>query len=171
MKKFKPNSGFTMVELLVSLMILGILMAAVAVAFDAAVENYTVNEGIAKTMNTARAALMRITTELRTANSVGVIPSDDPDNTQCRFSNAANTAFCYWYDSANQALRLNTDGTLDDNDPVLCRNVTAVTFERSYVAGSSPTAVRNVRIVLTLTDDNGKNSRTLATAAVVRRNL
>ena len=159
-----------MVELLVSLMILGILMAAVAVAFDAAVENYTVNEGIAKTMNTARAALMRITSELRTANSVGVIPSDDPDNTQCSFRNAANTAFCYWYDSANQALRLNTDGTLDENDPVLCRNVTAVSFNRSAVPGV-PTDIRNVRIVLILTDDNGKNSQTLATAAVVRKNL
>ena len=42
----KHKSAFTLVEVLLSLAILGMLMAAVAVAFDASVKNYQVNEGI-----------------------------------------------------------------------------------------------------------------------------
>ena len=69
MKTTHKKTGFTLVEMLMALVILAMLMTAVAVAFDASVTNFQVNEGISKTMNTARAALLRITTELRTARS------------------------------------------------------------------------------------------------------
>lgn len=172
MKTAQIKHGFTMVEVLLSLVILAMLMTAVAVAFDASIVNFQANESISKTTNAARAALLRMTTELRTAQGVGVIGADDPDNTQCSLMTGAGN-ICYWYDQNNKVLRLDADvnpASHSTDDPALCRNVTSVTFNRASVPGN-PGAIRNVRIVLTLTDDKGNNPQTLAAAAVVRRNL
>ena len=74
----KQKNGFTIVEVMVSLVILAMLMTAVAFAFDAAVTNYQVNQGIYETVNRARQALLRMTTDLRTASAVatGGRPAD-----------------------------------------------------------------------------------------------
>jgi prepilin-type N-terminal cleavage/methylation domain-containing protein len=61
----KHKKAFTLVELLLSLAILGMLMAAVAFAFDASVTNYQANEGIYRTVNTGRQVLLRITNDVR----------------------------------------------------------------------------------------------------------
>ena len=66
----KIHTGFTMVEVLISLTILATLMAAVAFAFDASVTNFQVNRGIYQTVNTGRQALLRITNDLRTAHEL-----------------------------------------------------------------------------------------------------
>jgi len=151
--------------------ILAMLMTAVAVAFDASVTNFQVNQGISKTTNAARAALLRMTTELRTAQSVGVIGIDDPDNTRCSLTavdpDGSTRSIAYRFSAADHILYLDSGG----NSYALCKNVTAATFNRAIVPASSPVAVRNVRIVMTLTDDKGNNSQTFAAAAVVRKNL
>lgn len=182
MKMKKRKTGFTMVEVLMSLAILAMLMAAVAVAFDASIVNFQANEGISKTMNTARAALLRMTTQIRNAGyndgagyrSVAVIGvGGDPDNTQCSLvapDVSAPGGYCditYRYVTDEKILYL--DDNISGNSYPLCRNVTDASFNRG--TGGTPPVVRNVRMVLTVTDDKGKNPQTLAAAAVVRRNL
>jgi prepilin-type N-terminal cleavage/methylation domain-containing protein len=163
-RETKSTSGFTLVEILISVTILAVLLTAVAVAFDASVVNYNENEAIAKTMNTARQALLRMTTDIRTATAVAV---DDPDNQQCSMILADGIGnITYRYNSADNTLYL------DDNNSgssyVLCTNVTAISFDRATVPGD-PMAIRNVRISMTVSADD--RSRTLSAAAVVRRNL
>ena len=168
MKKARYQKAFTIVELLLSLVILAILMTAVAVAFDASIVNFQANESISKTTNTARAALLRMTGELRTAQAVAIIGAGgDPDNSQCSFIAADGSNLCYRYSPNDQTLYLDTNG----NSYAMCKHVTAATFSRSPIAGSNPVAIRNVRMILTLTDTKGNNPQTLAAAAVVRRNL
>jgi type II secretory pathway pseudopilin PulG len=152
---------------LLSLMILGMLLAAAALAFNASATNYNENEAMFKAMNTARQALLRITTEIRTAQDVALMPSAvDPDNSQCSMHTSDGSDITYRFDSGNNTLYL------DDNDAstsyVMCENVTAITFERTTVP-DEPANIRNVRILMTVSVDN--ISQTLATAAVVRRNL
>jgi prepilin-type N-terminal cleavage/methylation domain-containing protein len=184
MKTARMKNGFTILEVLMSMVILAMLMTAVAVAFDASIVNFQANESLSKTTNAGRAALLRMTTELRTAQIVGVIGVEDPDNTQCFLRNAAGNDIRYWLDTGttdeygNHPLRLNMAGTLDHldlnfekNNPILCKNVRRATFERAYTTIGGVTAVRNVRIVLTLTDDKGNNAQNFAAATVVRRNL
>ena len=60
-KNMKSIHGFTIVELLMSLVIMAMLMATVALAFNASVINYTANKDMYRAMNTARQALLRIT--------------------------------------------------------------------------------------------------------------
>lgn len=170
MKKTNIKSGFTIIEILMSLVILAMLMAAVAVAFDASIVNFQANEGISKTMNTARAALLRMTTELRTAQGVAIIGTGgDPDSSQCSLMTHDGRDITYRF-AANENI-LYLDDNIGGNSYALCRNVTEATFERAVVPGSSPAAIRNVRIALTIADDLGKTTQTLAAAAVMRRNL
>lgn len=174
----KQKIGFTIVEVMVSLVILAMLMTAVAFAFDAAVTNYQQNQGIYETVNRARQALLRITNDLRSAQAVGRIGIDDPDNSQVSLVTNTGTDITYRYDSGNNTLYYVDNSS--SNSYVLCENVTAATFdrteheiERDNGAGGTVTltAVRDVRIVLTLTDDAGQVNQTLAAATLIRKNM
>lgn len=152
--------GFTLVEVLISMVILAVLLTAVAAAFDASMKNYKDNEAISKTMNAARAALLRITNDIRTAHGVVV----NAEHTECSIDKIDKTGdgeavtYRYWYDAK--------DGKLYLDDYVLCEHVTEMKF-----VGGTTTQVRNVRITMTITDEGTNLSRKLAAAAVVRWNL
>jgi hypothetical protein len=143
----------------------------VALAFNASAVNYSQNEAMFKAMNTARQALLRITTEIRTAQAVALMPSAvDPDSSQCTIFTSDGRNITYRFDSGNNTLYLDDNNT--STSYVMCDNVTAITFERTPVPVTPPaipSAIRNVRISMTVSVDN--LSQTLATAAVLRRNL
>jgi prepilin-type N-terminal cleavage/methylation domain-containing protein len=166
----KKQKAFTLVELLMSLMILGFLMAAVAVAFDASITNYQVNEGIYRAANTGRQALLRITNDIRTAQSVKIFgPGGDTSLSNLSLTTVNGEEIRYRFDLPTKTLYL--DNITSGSSNVLCTNVSAMTFPRATVPGSSPAAIRNVRILMTLDDADSNVSQTLAAAAVVRRNL
>jgi prepilin-type N-terminal cleavage/methylation domain-containing protein len=172
--KNKQKKGFTIIELLMSMAILAMLMTAVAFAFDASVKNYQANQGIYKTLNTARQALLRITNDLRTAQAVQLIGAgagEDPaDLSECTILLNDGSNVTYKFDNTEKKLYYITNDDTTDPDYVLCRNVTAMTFPRTTVPDDA-TAIRSVRIVMTLTDDSGDNAQTLAAASVIRKNL
>jgi prepilin-type N-terminal cleavage/methylation domain-containing protein len=168
-KTTQHKKAFTLIEVLMSLVILGFLMAAVAVAFDASVTNYQTNEGIYRTVNTGRQTLLRITNDIRTAQSVAHIgPGGDLHNSRLSLMTADGRDITYRFDLASHTLFLITNDDTTDSDYVLCRNVSAMTFNRTPV-NTQP--IRNVRIVMTVNDAESDTSQTLAAAAVVRRNL
>jgi prepilin-type N-terminal cleavage/methylation domain-containing protein len=162
-RKSNPN-GFSMVEMLMALMIMGMLLAAVAVAVHASSVNYRQNEEMYRAMTTARAALLRITNDIRTAQGVEVT---EPAG-QCSMVTAAGSDITYLYNSGDSTLYLVTNDDPDDADYVLCSGVTAITFDRATVPDDAG-KVRNVQISMTVTV--GSNSQTIATAAVLRKNL
>jgi prepilin-type N-terminal cleavage/methylation domain-containing protein len=161
--KAKRKSGFTIAELLISLAIAAILLASIAVAINASAINYSENEEMFKTMNNARQALFRMTTQIRTANAV------DPNasTTECSFFTAANEDLTYQYRSAESKLYLITNS--DSQEYVLCDNVTDVNFTKYTVLEDAIIKVKSVQISITV--QNGDTQRTIASAAVVRRNL
>ena len=162
-KPTKFIAGFTIVELLLALAITGILLAAVAVAFNASIMNYQENEDIFKTINIARQALFRITTQLRTASAV------DPNtpNNECSLFTADGEDITYQYRSADNKLYLITNS--DAQEYVLCENVTAMTFKKDTAAEEAIVYVRSVQISMTVV--SGDIVQTVSSAAVVRRNL
>ena len=162
-RKSNPN-GFTIVEMLMALMIMGMLLAAVAVAFHASSLSYRHNEEMYRAMTTARAALLRITNDIRTASAVAVT---EPAG-QCSMVTAAGSDITYLYNSGDSTLYLVTNDDDTDADYVLCSGVTAVTFDRATVPDDAG-KVRNVQISMTVTA--GANSQTISTAAVLRKNL
>jgi prepilin-type N-terminal cleavage/methylation domain-containing protein len=160
------KTGFTLVEVLMALVILGILMTAVAVAFDASVKNYQANEGIYRTANAGRQTLLRITNDVRTAQyiaNVGVGPGQDSPGELTLVTGDGNN-ITYRFDSTQKTLRLYTA----TDDYLLCRNVAAMSFVR-VPATTQP--VRSVRISMELSDPDSAAVQKLVAAAVVRRNL
>lgn len=169
----KTAVGFTIIEVLLALAISALLLTAAAVAFKASTMNYQENEDIFETINKARQALSRITTQVRTADAVDPYA---PAN-ECSLITAAAANITYRYDSSDSKLYLITNDDLSDSDYVLCDNVIAMTFNKATVTETAdvngvPTPVTKVRSVQTsMTVQSGDVQRKLSAAAVVRRNL
>ncbi len=161
-RRLRSKVGFTLVETLIAMALLAMLMAAVGVAVHASAVNYKANENIFKAMNTARQAMTRITTDLRTATAVS---DADPSN-QCSMVTADSRNITYRFNSTDDTLYLDINSGGNAGSYVLCRNVTAMTFTRTPATGDP---VRNVRISMTVTV--GGHSQTVASAAVIRRNM
>lgn len=157
--KCKILAGFTLVEILVSLLVTAMLIAAVAVAFNASIKNYNMNEDIFKAVNKARQALTMVTTQLRTAQAVD---PNSPSN-ECTFISAAGEDITYQFDSSqNKLYMIKTSGTY-----LLCGDVSAMTFTRNI--DGSGFFVKGVQISMTVT--SGDVQKTFSTAVVIRRNL
>ena len=142
------------------------LLVAVEAAFKASAENYQQNEDIFKAVNSARQALFRITTQLRTANAV------DPNNAlsnECSMITAAGEDITYRYNSSDKKLYLITNDDLSDSDYVLCDNVTAMNCTKTSVVEDSVVKVQKVQISITVASDNVE--KTISAAAAIRRNL
>jgi len=161
----KYETGFTIVELLLALAMASILLAAVATAFNASIINYRENEDIFKAINSARGALLRITSQLRTADAVD---PNSPAN-ECTLITAGGDDITYQYNNGDNKLYLITNNNLSDPDYVLCDNVTAMTFTKDTVVIESIEKVRSVQVSITVARGNAQ--RKISAAAVVRRNL
>ena len=157
----KSSAAFTIAELLIALALMALLLAAAAAAFNASVVNYRDNEDIFKTINNARQALCRITTQIRTGHSFN--PAD-PDN-RCSFFTSNDEDITYEYRSADNKLYLITNS--DSQEYVLCEEVNSTTFIKNLTDDNSD--VKSVQISMTVT--SGDLEKTLSAAAVVRRNL
>ena len=163
--RWKYESGFTVVELLLALAIASILLATVATAFNASIINYRQNEDIFKVINSARQSLFRLTSQLRTADAVD---PTSPAN-ECTLITAGGDDITYRYNNADNKLYLITNDDLSDPDYVLCDNVTAMTFTKDTVIIESIEKVRSVQVSITVV--YGNVQRKISAAAVIRRNL
>jgi prepilin-type N-terminal cleavage/methylation domain-containing protein len=159
------RAGFTIAELLIALAISAMLLVAVAVAFNASAVNYQENEDIFKVVNSARQALFRMTSQLRTAGAVDPIA---PSN-ECTMITAAGENITYRYNSADNKLYLITNDDLSDSDYVLCDNVTAMTCSKTTAVVDAITIVKSVQISITVASDDVQ--KTISAAATIRRNL
>lgn len=160
LQNLKRSKGFTLVELLLVLAISSMLMTAVAFAISAYSINYTENEAVFKTVNTARQALARITTDIRKAQTVYV---DGETDQQCSLLTTTGSFIRYQFNIAEQKLYMETGS----NSYLLCDNVTNMTFIKTKAASND--FAKNVRISMEIVDGNA--TRKVAAAAVIRRNL
>ncbi len=157
--------GFTIVEMLIALAITSMLMVTMGFAFKAASMNYRVNEDIFKAYNSARQALIRITTQIRTAEAAD---PESPDN-ECSLITAEREDITYRYDNSDKKLYLITNDDLTDPDYVLCDNVSAMTFEKVTFLEDAQAKVRSFNVSMTV--ERGGAKPTISAAAVIRRNL
>ena len=164
-KTNKIRHAFTIVELLIALAMAGLLLTAVAVAFNASANSSRENDQLFKVTSSVRATLFRITTQLRTASAV------DPNTTadQCSLITATGQDLTYQYNSEQGKLYLVTNDDATDPDYIICENITDMAFTKITASRDGQTYVKSVQISITAA--LGSNSRTLSSAAVIRRNL
>ena len=159
------KAGFTIAEILIALALASMLLAAVAVAFNASATNYQQNDAIFKVVNSARQALFRMTSQLRTASAVDPAA---PSN-QCTMITAAGENITYRYNGTDNKLYLITNDDLTDSDYVLCDNVTAMSCTKTTIVVNAVIVVQSVQISITVASDDVQ--KTIAAAAAIRRNL
>ncbi len=157
--------GFTLVECLIGLAISAVLLAAVAVAFNASAISYRENEDMFWSMNNARQALARMTSEIRTGYfnpDVNPVQLTEP-NTQCSFITASDDYITYEFRAADHRVYLKRNAT--NQEYVLCNDVVTASFNKVFTMNGDD--VRGVQISLTI--QCGGSRRTLSSAAAVRR--
>jgi len=184
-KNQTSTPGFTIVECLIGLAISAVLLTAVAMAFNASIMNYRENEDMFWSMNNARQALARMTSEIRVAGWLDETPmsatppmppvwygvdTDAPSN-KCTFWTAGHELLSYEFRDATYAdpacrnkLYLVKEATHEEF--LLCDNVVNATFTKTPCSDVNGDA-RSVQISLTV--QSGQWQRTLAAAVVVRR--
>ena len=137
------------------------LLTALAVVFDASVTNYSENEKLFQITNKARQSLIRITSELRTAQAVNPLTTEK----RCSLETSGSNWITYRYDSNDNTLYVDSNS----NSYVLCDNVSNATFQKeTYIEGVT-TYVKSVQISITVF--SGVAEQTFSSAAVLRRNL
>ncbi|MHC4109807.1 MAG: PulJ/GspJ family protein [Planctomycetota bacterium] len=161
MKNARKTNGFSVVELLIALAITALLLVAVAIAFNASVMSYSQNEDMFKAVNSARQALVRITTQLRT----GYLVDPNAPSNECSFFTADGSDITYRYNAAENKLYLVTNDDLSDSDYVLCDNITSMSFVKTPIDDGSDT--KSVQISITVS--SGDVQQTVTSAAVIRR--
>ena len=165
MRKKRRENGFSVIELLIAMAISAMLLVAVAVAFSASMMSYRQNEDIFKAVNSARQALFRIKTQLRTATAV---EPNSPAN-ECTFITAGGDDITYRFNSGDGKLYLITNDDTTDSDYVLCDNVSAATFSSTTRTVDAVTYV--ARVDMSITVVVGDAQRMVSSAAVIRRNM
>jgi len=157
--------GFTIVELLMALAISAVLLAGLTLSLNALFVNFVENEQLYRTVNNARQALCRITTQLRTAQAVDANVS----TTECKMITSDGDDISYRYDSSDNKLYLITNDDTSDDDYLLCDNVTAMSFTRQTATDTDGLYVKSVQISMSVAGE--QQSRTVSAAAVIRKNL
>ena len=141
-----------------ALAISAMLLTALAAAFNASVMNYTENEQMYETINLARQALTRMTSEIRTGGSFDV---GAPAN-QCNFFSADGADTRYQF--IGDEIRLQKNG---GTWYVLCDGVTAASFTKT----PTDDGMDSKSVQISLTVQSGDFKRSLSAASVIRRNL
>lgn len=168
----KSTKAFTLVECLIGLAISAMLLAAVAVAFNASLVSYTENEDMFHAINDARQAMARMTAQIRTAGYLhptqGMLTVQYPGTSNnCELWTPQGDCIRYEFQSPDPNLYLVKISNTTEEKYVLCSNVVSAEFTK--MPATDPNDCKSVQIKLTV--QCGDVSRTLAAAAVVRRNL
>jgi prepilin-type N-terminal cleavage/methylation domain-containing protein len=165
MKNRKYKNGFSLVELLIALAITAMLMVAMAFAFSSSMMSYRTNEELFKAVNSARQAMYRITTELRTATTVD---PNGPAN-ECTFITAGGQNITYEYRDTDSKLYLITNS--NGQEYVLCDNVSAMNFIKETDIDPEDGLIFVKSVQISMTVQVGHAERKVSAAAVIRRNL
>ncbi|MES2504508.1 MAG: type II secretion system protein [Myxococcota bacterium] len=132
--------GFTIVELVLSIAILGVIAFAVAPGIKAAVDNYVLITTRRQGVTEARNAMERMIRELR------LLPAS------AQLTNIAATYVVFQYPVGTTILYYSYAGGLYRNSDLLLSNITSLNFayyDQSGVVTATPANVRSIEISLT----------------------
>jgi prepilin-type N-terminal cleavage/methylation domain-containing protein len=171
------HNGFTIAELLIGLAIMGILLAALATAFDVTFMNHEENRKIAESMQVARTVTDMISRQARTADNVFCTDADPNDATDAcvlTITSPADgsglTSAIYTFDPAGGSLKYNPS---DANEVTLLGRsgdtVKVTAFAADILVDPNTTKAVSTTVLLKFKTD-GQEHEVTATACQ-RQNL
>lgn len=158
--RMTKNHGFTLVELLLSIAILGILAAVVGPVLGTGIRSYalTVNRKVA--LNSARLAVERITTETRLIATQNDIDTFTSSVFQFDLSTESNI---------NYSL---SGGSLQRSGVTLANNATALTFtylDANGISTATKANIQRIQIELSINAGTGYGSITVRNQVFPRK--
>jgi len=171
MPKRQNNAGLTLIELLLSLAITGLLLSAIAAAFHSALTSYTENEKIAQGTQTARSVVNRMMRDIRCAaatnaqpSQITIFPPEDGSGLQ---------QIQYEFDSAAQCLyyRRTVSGTTTSQVLLGGNDVQVTTFYATPEWGQDSQGVSCIKsVTVRLAFRIGGRQFAVTSSAAPRRN-
>jgi len=147
-RRARPNStkiaGFTMVEMVASLAILGVLAAVTAPVLSGGIRNYFQAVEMTKEDGSARLALERMLRDLRWIKSTADLST--MTSSQITFVDAGGKTVSFIYDGTAKTLSRQQGG----NTNVLADNVTSFTLSYLATDGQSTAAVASQVLYVTV---------------------
>jgi len=160
-RPLNTERGFTLIELMVSIAVSAIVLAAITATFISQSRSYDTQEQINGMQQGARAAMDMITREVRMAgyntNATLTFDGITYDTTQIRVqanldgdgdTGDSNEDIIYAYDTVNDVIERTTGGTTE----TLVENVDVFTFQyldESGAAATTSASIRQVQITIT----------------------
>ena len=154
----KPH-GFTLIELVLSLALVGVLGAVITYGLPAAVQSYDLIWARRAVLTESRSGMARMTKEIR------LIPS----SSQIISIGAAN--FQFEYPAATTITYSLSGGNLFRNSDILIKNISTLTFSYYDETGSTtstPANVREIGIAFTADSPGNISSYSLKTRVFLR---
>ncbi|MBI4688976.1 MAG: prepilin-type N-terminal cleavage/methylation domain-containing protein [Nitrospirae bacterium] len=155
----REKGGFTLIELVITMLLIGIVAFIVADAMSTGFKAYFVTDNRKEALDQARIAMERMTREIRNVRSLGR-DNDGDGNIDADITTANASELCFT-DTNNTAIRFRLSGTNilrsegtscpPATENTLAEKVTTLTFSYTYASGSLATAVRRVQITITST--------------------
>lgn len=164
MKNKRLKSAFTIIELLISLTVIGMVLTAAAIAFDACIANYQAGKDMSDANMKASQALSRITADLRCADAV---VTSEP-NSQCTMITAAGGDITYKFEQSDEALYLVDNDTATSY--TLCEGISSAFFDRiTDFNDLGVPYVKSVQIKMTI--QSGSYSQNYCAGVAIRKNF
>jgi prepilin-type N-terminal cleavage/methylation domain-containing protein len=157
----RDNSGFTIIELVITMVLIGIVAFIVADAMSTGFKAYFTTDFRKEALDQARIATERMTREIRNVRSLGR-DNDSDGNIDADIATATATSFCFT-DVNGTTISFALSGTNilrgegncpPDSTNTLSENITSLSFSYIYASGTFATAIRRVQITLTSTISN-----------------
>lgn len=184
------RKGFTLIEVLITLVLAGVVMTAIYSVFISSNHSYRTQDNVADAQQRVRTGLDFMSDDMRMAGmdplrsaSAGI---ESATATSLRFTSDVDLngvidsplnqeRITYAYDAANRVLRRGLyEGTADETWETLIDNVSALTFTYLDSSGNPTAVVADTRSILVSlscegVDARGKGfSRTLSTRIIIR---
>ncbi len=162
MKSKKLQSGFSLVEVLLSSVLLGIIAASIATFFSAGAESFSLIKARNEALEKARYGMNRISKEIMYLASSDFITLNP---TSLEFNDSGNIQTTYELGtySGNTAVVRGAD--------VLIPNAQSINFDyydANGVATSTPADVRTIQVTLVIDAEDNQGSVTLQTTIFPR---
>ncbi|OGT37843.1 MAG: hypothetical protein A3F12_02070 [Gammaproteobacteria bacterium RIFCSPHIGHO2_12_FULL_38_14] len=155
--KLKRNCGFSMIELIVVIVIIGILSVITLPMLQTGFNSYFIQRNLSNVNWQGRLALSRMTRDIRNIPATGNITTAGV--TQLTFTNNNNEIISYTLNGTN----------LQRNGLTLANGVNSILFKYSDSAGVSTGTIANIRyITVTLNITQNNTNITLRTVFNLR---
>ena len=163
MPQRRKKYAFTLIEVLLSMTILAMLLASVAVAFQASFDGYDTSQSQSLVTQTLRVMANRLASEIRTAEDV------DSTSTQLTITPTATSginSIRYDYSNGQLTYRRTVSG-VNNNYTLIGDGITVTAFNvvREDSLTGTPLSVK-VRVTLS----HGGHSDSASVSAVIRKN-